>query len=114
MNPFDPPIPQTNPAELVEQLWPEIDAAIAKVLKSATSSSEVRPRNRVGLLVWGRRGGGLCERYRRPGTDPSKPDSGRLPHLAPSHTAVATIAAIVRSASADVMMWIPTPTGWIR
>ena len=34
MNPFDPPIPQTNPAELVEQLWPEIDAAIAKVLKS--------------------------------------------------------------------------------
>ena len=101
MNPFDPPIPQTNPAELVEQLWPEIDAAIAKVLKSGRYilGPEVEAFETEWASWCGVEEAVGCAN----GTDALElilrsldlQAGSRI--LAPSHTAVATIAAIVRS-----------------
>lgn len=97
----DPPIPQTNPAALVEQLRPEIDAAIARVLQSGRYilGAEVEAFEAEWAAWCGVEHAVGCAN----GTDGLElilrsldlPAGSRV--LAPSHTAVATIAAIVRA-----------------
>ena len=101
LTPFDPPIPQTNPAALVDQLWPEIDAAMARVLKSGryilgaeVESFEAEWADWCGVeqSVGCANGTDALEMILR---SLDLQTGSRI--LAPSHTAVATIAAIVRS-----------------
>ena len=101
LNPITPPIPQTNPGALVEQLWPEIDAAMTRVLKSGRYilGAEVEAFEAEWAAWCGVEQAVGCAN----GTDALElilrsldlPAGSRI--LAPSHTAVATIAAIVRS-----------------
>lgn len=101
MNPIYPPIPQTNPAVLVQQLRFEVDAAIARVLDSGRYilGSEVEAFEHE-WAEW------CCVEHAvgcANGTDGLElilraldlPRGSRV--LAPSHTAVATISAIVRA-----------------
>ena len=95
------PIPQCNPAALVAELRPEIDAAIARVLEGGPYilGPEVEAFEREWASWCGVQEAVGCAN----GTDALElilrsldlPAGSRV--LAPSHTAVATIAAIVRS-----------------
>ena len=94
-------IPQCNPAALVEELRPEIDAAIDRVLRSGPYilGPEVEAFEAEWATWCGVEHAVGCAN----GTDALElilrsldlPAGSRM--LAPSHTAVATIAAIVRS-----------------
>jgi dTDP-4-amino-4,6-dideoxygalactose transaminase len=94
-------IPQCNPAALVEELRPEIDEAIARVLQGGpyilgpeVEAFEVEWANWCGVehAVGCANGTDALELILR---SLDLPAGSRV--LAPSHTAVATIAAIVRS-----------------
>ena len=101
MEPITPAIPQSNPAALVSELRPEIDSAVARVLGSGRYilGEEVELFEREWACWCGLEQAVGCAN----GTDALElilrsldlPSGSRV--LAPSHTAVATIAAIVRS-----------------
>ena len=101
MKPVRPSIPQTNPTALVQQLRPEIDAAISRVLNSGRYilGDEVEAFEQEWADWCGVEHGVGCAN----GTDGLElilraldlPLGARV--LAPSHTAVATISAIVRA-----------------
>jgi len=94
-------IPQCNPAALLEELRPEIDAAIARVLQGGPYI--LGPEEEAFEAEWARWCGVDHAVGCANGTDALElilrsldlPAGSRV--LAPSHTAVATIAAIVRS-----------------
>lgn len=94
-------IPQCNPAALVEELRPEIDASIARVLQGGPYI--LGPEVEAFETEWASWCGVAQAVGCANGTDALElilrsldlPAGSRV--LAPSHTAVATIAAIVRS-----------------
>jgi dTDP-4-amino-4,6-dideoxygalactose transaminase len=94
-------IPQCNPAALVEELRSEIDAAIARVLQGGPYI--LGPEVEAFEAEWAKWSGVAHAVGCANGTDAlelilrslDRPVGSRV--LAPSHTAVATIAAIVRS-----------------
>ena len=101
MEPITPAIPQSNPAALVAELRSEIDSAVARVLGSGryVLGEEVELFEREWACWCGLEQAVGCAN----GTDALElilrsldlPEGSRV--LAPSHTAVATVAAIVRS-----------------
>ena len=101
MEPITPAIPQSNPAALVAELRSEIDSVFARVLDSGRYilGEEVELFEREWASWCGLEYAVGCAN----GTDALElilrsldlPSGSRV--LAPSHTAVATIAAIVRS-----------------
>ena len=107
LTPFDPPLPQTNPAALVEEQWPEIEAAVSRVLKSGRYilGAEVEAFENQWASWCGVEQSVGCAN----GTDALElilrsldlQAGSRI--LAPSHTAVATIAAIVRSGHQPIL-----------
>ena len=101
MDPITPAIPQCNPAALVAELRPQLDAALARVLDAG--SYILGPEVEAFEAEWAAWCGVEHAVGCANGTDALElivrsldlPAGSRV--LAPSHTAVATVAAIVRA-----------------
>ena len=114
MEPITPAIPQSNPAALVAELRSEIDSVVARVLSSGCYilGGEVEQFEKEWAKWCGLKHAVGCAN----GTDALElilrsldlPAGSRV--LAPSHTAVATVAAIVRSGHRPMLADVDSST----